>query len=38
LGLYFNADPLLERDVDVATEGALHILIRERVLKEAIPL
>jgi uncharacterized protein len=38
VGLKLDLQDLLERDVDVATENALHILIRDRVLNEAIPL
>ena len=33
-----EAEALLGRAVDVATEGSLHPMIRERVLAEAIPL
>lgn len=38
VGLKLDLQDLLERDVDIATENALHILIRERVLSEAIAL
>ncbi|MBW4514227.1 MAG: nucleotidyltransferase family protein [Timaviella obliquedivisa GSE-PSE-MK23-08B] len=37
VGLKLDLQDLLERDVDVATENALHVLIRERVLNEAVP-
>jgi len=33
-----EAEALLGRSVDVATEKSLHPLIRERVLAEAVPL
>lgn len=33
-----EAEALLDRHVDVATEAGLHPLIRERVLAEAVPL
>ena len=33
-----EAEELLGRKVDVATEASLHPLIRERVLSEAVPL
>jgi len=33
-----EAEKLLRRDVDVATVGSLHPLIREVVLAEAVPL
>src|SRR3970040_1358946 len=33
-----EAEALLGRSVDVATENSLHPLIRERVLAEALPL
>lgn len=37
-GLLFDLEAELGRRVDVAEEGALHPLIRDRVLAEAIPL
>jgi predicted nucleotidyltransferase len=37
-GLLIDLQDLLGRRVDVVTEGALHWYIRERVLKEAVPL
>jgi uncharacterized protein len=33
-----EAEKLLGRDVDVATAGSLHPMIRESVLSEAVPL
>lgn len=33
-----EAEALLGRSVDVATESSLHPLIRDRVLAEAVPL
>jgi len=36
--LLMDLQDLLHRKVDVLTEGALHPRIRERVLREAIPL
>jgi hypothetical protein len=37
-GLLADLEDLLGRKVDVVTEEALHWYIRERVLKEAVPL
>lgn len=37
-GLLMDVQDLLHRKVDVLTEGSLHPKIRERVLKEALPL
>jgi uncharacterized protein len=37
-GLKLDLQELLERDVDIATENALHALIREQILKEAVLL
>lgn len=37
-GLLGDAQDLLQRQVDVVTEGALHPALRERVLREAQPL
>lgn len=37
-GLVLDLEKLLGRKIDVATEAALKDRIRERVLKEAIPL
>lgn len=37
-GLIADLQDLLGREVDVVTEDALHWYIRERVIKEAIPL
>jgi predicted nucleotidyltransferase len=37
-GLILDLEELLERKVDVATEGALKKRIKEKVLQEAIPL
>ncbi|MBN1323088.1 MAG: nucleotidyltransferase family protein [Methanotrichaceae archaeon] len=37
-GLLVDLEELLGCKVDVVTEGGLHWYIRERVLKEAIPL
>lgn len=36
--LLVEAEELLHRHVDIVTEPALHPLIRERVLSEALPL
>lgn len=36
--LLMDLQDLLGRKVDVATEQSLHRLIRDRVLKEAVPL
>lgn len=36
--LLMNLQDLLGRDVDIVTEKGLHDRIRERVLKEAVPL
>lgn len=38
VGLIQDWEALLERKVDVVTTESLHYFIRERVLKEAIPL
>ena len=37
-GLLMDAQDLLQRRVGVVTEGALHPLLRDRVLREAQPL
>jgi len=37
-GLLMDLQDLLHRKVDVLTEAALHPRIRERVLREAVPL
>jgi hypothetical protein len=37
-GLTADLEELLGRKVDVVTENALHWYIRDRVLKEALPL
>jgi uncharacterized protein len=37
-GLIADLEEFLGRKVDVAEEEGLHLLIRERVLKESIPL
>jgi predicted nucleotidyltransferase len=37
-GLVVDLEELLGRKVDVVTERALHWYIRDRVLKEAVPL
>lgn len=37
-GLLADLEDLLGRRVDIVTEPALHWSIRERVLKEAVPL
>ena len=37
-GLLMDVQDLLQRKVDVVTEGALHPALRERVLNEAEPL
>ena len=37
-GLLMDVQKLLQRKVDVVTEGALHPALRERVLSEATPL
>lgn len=37
-GLIADLESLLGRKVDVVTEAALHWYIRDRVLKEAVPL
>ena len=37
-GLLADLQDLLERHVDIVTENGLHWYIRERVLKEAVPL
>ncbi len=38
VGLMLDLEDLLGRKVDVATDKALHWYIRDRVLKEAVPL
>ena len=38
VGLIDDLESLLGRRVDVVTEGALHWYIRDKVLKEAVPL
>lgn len=38
IGLYMELEALLDRKVDIASEKELHWYIRDRVLKEAIPL
>ena len=37
-GLVLELETLLDREVDVVTEDALHWYIRDRVLEEAVPL
>ena len=37
-GLLIDLEDLLGRKVDIVTEGGLHWYIKERVLKEAVPL
>ena len=37
-GLLMDLEDLLGRKVDIVTEKGLHQLIRDRVLKEAVPL
>lgn len=37
-GMLVDAEELLQRHVDVVTVGFLYPLMRERVLKEAVPL
>lgn len=37
-GLLMDLRDMLGRRVDVVTEGALHWYIKDRVLKEAVPL
>jgi uncharacterized protein len=37
-GLILDLEDLLGRKVDVLTEAALHHYIRDRVLREAVPL
>ncbi len=37
-GLVLDLQDLLDREVQVLTEKALHWYIRDRVLKEAVPL
>jgi predicted nucleotidyltransferase len=37
-GLLADLEELLGRKVDVVTEGALHWYVRERILREAVPL
>lgn len=36
--LKLDLQDLLKREVDIATEKTLHDLIRDRILKEAVPL
>ena len=38
VGLIIDLQELLGREVDVVTENGLHWYIRERILKEAVPL
>jgi len=38
VALIQDLEDLLGRHVDVATDGALHWYIRDRVLREAVPL
>jgi hypothetical protein len=37
-GLLMDLRELLGRDVDVVTEPSLHWYIRDRILREAVPL
>ena len=37
-GLLMDVQDLLQRRVDVITEGGLHPALRDRVLREALPL
>jgi len=37
-GLILDLEELLDREVDVVTEGALHWYIRDQILEEAVPL
>ena len=37
-GLILDLEALLDRQVDVVTEEALHWYIRDQVLAEAVPL
>jgi len=37
-GLLMDLQELLGRDVDVVTEPSLHWYIRDRILREAVPL
>ncbi len=37
-GLVVDLEELLGRPVDVVTEDALHPLLRDRILREAVPL
>ena len=37
-GLLMDVQDLLQRRVDVVTEGGLHPALRDRVLREALPL
>ena len=37
-GLRLDLAELLDRDVDVATRGSLHPALRERILKELVPI
>lgn len=37
-GLILDLEGLLGRKVDVVTEASLHPMMRERVLREAVPL
>lgn len=38
IALWQDLEDLLGREVDVVTESALHHAIRERMLREAVPL
>jgi len=38
VGLIDDLEALLDRKVEVITEGALHLYIRGKILKEAVPL
>lgn len=37
-GLILDLEGLLDREVDVVTEDALHWYIRDQILEEAVPL
>lgn len=37
-GLRLDLADLLDRDVDVATRGSLHPALRDRILKELVPI
>ncbi|HUX00113.1 MAG: nucleotidyltransferase family protein [Phycisphaerae bacterium] len=37
-GLLMDLRELLEREVDIVTERSLHWYIRDRILREAVPL